>query len=132
MSRLEHLVAAIGYYNNLHDPDSVAYRLKNPLLVKSFGRPGKHEIDEEGRRVFDSIVAGYRACLFDTEIKISGNSRAGLKSGWPTSFWTGPVSTRLINSSTVTRASFGSGVWLLPQATATNAARTAQRSTSEA
>lgn len=77
--RAEHIVAAIGYQNNLHDPESDAYRLNNPLLVRSFGRPGKHEIDEQGRRVFESLVSGYRACLFDVILKVQGKSRAKLK-----------------------------------------------------
>jgi len=78
LSRLEILVDAIAFHNNLSDPESLAYKLRNPLLVKSFGRPGKHEIDEEGRRVFSTIVAGYRACIFDIQLKVSGKSRAGL------------------------------------------------------
>lgn len=78
-TKLEILVDAVGWHNNLNDSDSDAYRLKNPLLVKSFGRPGKHEIDNQGRRVFDSLISGYRACLFDLSLKIEGKSRAGLK-----------------------------------------------------
>jgi len=79
VSKLEHLVAAIGWHNGLHDPESEAYKLRNPLLVRSFGRPGKHDIDNEGRRIFESLISGYRACLFDIELKASGESRAGLK-----------------------------------------------------
>lgn len=78
MLKIEILVDAIAFQNNFHDPESVAYALKNPLLVRSFGKPGKHEIDEEGRRMFESTVSGYRACLFDMERKLSGSSRAKL------------------------------------------------------
>jgi hypothetical protein len=72
-------VDAIGHFNGVSDPLCESYQIKNPLMMKSFGRPGKHEIDEQGRRVFDSIVSGYRACLFDIALKIQGKSRAGLK-----------------------------------------------------
>lgn len=78
MTKTEQLVDAIAWHNNFHDPESLAYRLKNPLLVRSFGKPGQHEIDEDGRRVFESTVGGYRACLFDMDLKLSGGSRAKL------------------------------------------------------
>ena len=45
----------------------------------SFSRPGKNEIDEQGRRIFTSWLAGYRAASFDLDLKVKGESRAGLK-----------------------------------------------------
>jgi hypothetical protein len=78
--KLECLVDAIG---NLHgafaDPDAQAYKLRNPLMVRSFARPGKHESDLTGHRVFTSLLAGYRAAVFDLEKKLEGNSRARIK-----------------------------------------------------
>lgn len=79
MNRIEALVDAIGKANGIHDPEQEAYRLRNPLLIKSFARPGKHETDEQGRRVFSSLLSGYKAGLFDIELKITGKSRAGLQ-----------------------------------------------------
>lgn len=80
MKNLEHILNAIANFNGaLTSPASEAYQLKNPLLVKSFSTPGAHKVDEHGRRVFDTFWAGYRACLFDLECKISGNSRLQLK-----------------------------------------------------
>lgn len=79
ISKIETLVDAIGDLNGIGDPLSDAYRLKNPLLCKSFGRPGMHEIDSEGRRTFNSLISGYRACLFDVALKVEGRSRAKLK-----------------------------------------------------
>lgn len=70
---------AIGALNNFHKPDSVAYQLRNPLLLKSFARPGKHEVDEQGRRIFDSFLGGYKSAEFDVKLKISGESNTGLK-----------------------------------------------------
>lgn len=65
-------------YGAFTDPESEAYVLRNPLMIKSYGLPGKHPIDSQGHRVFDSMLSGYRAGLFDLEIKLSGNSRAKL------------------------------------------------------
>lgn len=78
VNKLEALVDSIGRANGSGDPDSPAYRLRNPLLIRSFARPGKHETDELGRRVFSSYLSGYKAGLFDIELKITGKSRAGL------------------------------------------------------
>lgn len=79
MNKIEALVDAIGKANGLHDPESACYKLRNPLLIRSFARPGKHETDETGRRVFSSLLSGYKAGLFDIELKIAGKSRAGLR-----------------------------------------------------
>lgn len=79
VSRVEALVDAIAQFNSAEDPGSEAYLLRNPLLLKSFARPGKHEIDEQGRRIFTSWVSGYRAAVFDLELKVGGKSRAGVK-----------------------------------------------------
>ena len=59
----EVLVDAIAYFHRAHEPESLAYRLHNPLLLRSFARAGKHEIDEQGRRVFHSSLAGYKAAI---------------------------------------------------------------------
>lgn len=79
VNRIEAVVDAIARLNSAHSPDSESYRLRNPLLIKSFARPGKHNTDEQGRRIFTSFLSGYKAGLFDLTLKISGNSRAGLK-----------------------------------------------------
>ena len=79
VNRLEALLDSIASLNGWSSPDSKAYQLRNPLLVKSFSRPGKNEIDPDGVRIFSSALAGLRGCLFDLEIKIKGESRAGVK-----------------------------------------------------
>lgn len=78
MDKVEAIIDAIGQLNRVHSPDSLAYKLRNPLLVKSFAKPGKHDIDEEGRRRFPSFINGYKAAYFDVELKIAGNARARL------------------------------------------------------
>jgi hypothetical protein len=64
-------------------PGSDAYNLRNPLLVKSWARAGKHEIDEQGRRVFSSFLNGYKAGLYDLELKVKGLSRANVTAESP-------------------------------------------------
>lgn len=78
LSKYEALVDAIGRANGLADPESPCYLLRNPLMIRSFARPGKHETDDQGRRIFSSLLSGYKAALFDIELKITGKSRAGL------------------------------------------------------
>lgn len=75
-SKLEHVVNAIARLNGMLDPSSKAYQLRNPLLLFSFAMPGKHEVNSEGLRVFQSVLNGYKASMFDIELKASGKSRA--------------------------------------------------------
>jgi hypothetical protein len=78
--RIEALVDAIANLKgSTTNPDGNLYQIKNPTGILSFSKPGRSEIDSEGRRVFKSWLAGYRAACFDAEIKISGESRAGIK-----------------------------------------------------
>jgi len=79
IDKIEALLDSIASLKGWSNPDSVSYSLRNPLLVKSFSRPGKNEITEDGTRVFSSALSGLRACLFDLELKVRGESRAGLK-----------------------------------------------------
>jgi hypothetical protein len=76
MKKIEHIVNAIAKLNGIHDPESRSYILANPLLLRSFALPGKHVVDTEGIRVFDSLLNGYKAAMFDIDLKASGKSRA--------------------------------------------------------
>lgn len=79
-NRIEALVDAIANLKgSTTNPDGILYQIKNPTGILSFSKPGKNQIDLEGRRVFTSWLAGYRAACFDIAVKISGNSRAGIK-----------------------------------------------------
>lgn len=79
VSKIEALVDAIGRLNSIHNPDSLAYQIRNPLLLVSFAKPGRHDVNDEGLRVFNSLLAGYKAGTYDILLKIKGLSRAGLK-----------------------------------------------------
>jgi hypothetical protein len=79
VNKIEALLDAISSAKGWNNPESEAYQLRNPLLIQSFSRPGKNEITETGLRVFKTSLAGIRACLFDLELKVKGESRAGIK-----------------------------------------------------
>lgn len=79
VNRLEALHDAIASLRGFSNPESECYQLRNPLMLPSFSRPGKNEVDAKGRRVFASALAGIRAGLFDIQTKISGESRANIK-----------------------------------------------------
>lgn len=80
INKIEAICDAIGRINQMHSPDSQAYKLRNPLLLKSFAKPGRHDVNTDGLRVFGSFLAGYKAATYDVMLKIKGLSRAGLKS----------------------------------------------------
>ena len=78
--RTEALVdALINLLGSASNPDGALHQIRNPIGLLSFSRPGKQELDSEGRRVFDSWLAGYKAATFDLDLKCKGGSRAGLK-----------------------------------------------------
>lgn len=80
INRIEVIVDAIGRLNCSHDPTSLSYRLRNPLLLKSFALPGRHSVElESGCRIFDTFLGGYKSACFDVSLKLKGLSRAGLK-----------------------------------------------------
>jgi hypothetical protein len=75
--RLESLVVAIGKLNGAwDDPDSKAFQLCNPLLLKTY-RPEK-KCDGEHTRIFTSVMGGFKAGIADIQAKCSGkNNRLG-------------------------------------------------------
>lgn len=76
----EHLVDAIAYgANDFHKPTSLSHRLCSPLLLQSFALPGKHVIDQQGLRIFETNTSGTKAATYDMQLKVTGNSRARLK-----------------------------------------------------
>lgn len=79
VSKIEAIVDAIGRLNGVHNPESLAYQIRNPLLLVSYAKPGRHDVNGDGLRVFGSMLAGYKAGTYDVLLKIKGLSRAGLK-----------------------------------------------------
>lgn len=61
MKRLEALVDAIAYLNEYHEPESQAYRLRNPLLLKAMEPEHLGSATDDCLRIFSCHTAGYRA-----------------------------------------------------------------------
>lgn len=74
--RLEALADALAKMYGALDPESEAYQLRNPGMLKAFNP--KHARNEKGYRIFSSFVAGYDNLILDLKIKISGKSRSHL------------------------------------------------------
>jgi len=73
MIKLEALCLSIGKMNGaFDDPDSRAFKLCNPLLLKTY-RPEK-KVDSENYRVFSSIMGGFKAGIADLQAKSSGKN----------------------------------------------------------
>lgn len=77
MIRIEALADALASLNDWTNPDADAYRLRNPGMLRAFTL--RHEMDEQGRRVFPSLVDGYQALIYDLRKKCEGGSRSKLK-----------------------------------------------------
>lgn len=80
INKIECIVDSLARINGASDPESEAYQLRNPLLLISFAKPGKHDTDDKGRRVFSSYINGYKAGVYDVTLKCSGKSRANVAS----------------------------------------------------
>jgi hypothetical protein len=76
MNRIEALADSFAALNDWHDPESEAYGLRNPGLLRAFTL--KHASNEQSHRIFPSAIDGYQALLFDLRTKCSGKSRSKL------------------------------------------------------
>lgn len=73
MVRFEVLALAIAKINGgLDDPDSRAFKLRNPLLLKTY-RPEK-KVDSENYRIFTSFGGGFKAGVADLMAKCTGTA----------------------------------------------------------
>jgi hypothetical protein len=77
MTRIEALALALAHANNWMEPDSLAFSLMNPGLLKAFKL--SQTMDANQHRVFESVLNGFQALLYDLETKCSGRSRSKLK-----------------------------------------------------
>lgn len=76
IKRIEALADGIAFLNRMHDPASDAYQLRNPALAKAYSYRHLGEVDNKGRRIFTSLIGGYRFLIQDLEWKCSGQTRA--------------------------------------------------------
>ena len=76
IKRIEALADGIAYLNKAHEPNSDAYQLRNPGLVRAYSYRHLGEVDNKGRRIFTSLIGGYRFLIQDLTWKCSGQTRA--------------------------------------------------------
>jgi hypothetical protein len=74
---LEAIAEAIAQTSGYHIPDHPLHAARNPLGLLAYSPA--HLRDEQGHRIFTSVLDGWQAGLFDVDIKMSGRSRAHLK-----------------------------------------------------
>lgn len=75
--KLEALAEAVAAYSGYKEPGSSLYTARNPGGLKAHSP--RHLRDEEGNRIFGSVLDGLQALLFDTALKLQGTSAAHLK-----------------------------------------------------
>ncbi len=76
VKRIEALADGIAYLNGMHNPSSDAYQLRNPGLIHAYSYRHLSEVDNKGRRIFTSIIGGYRCLINDLTLKCQGETRA--------------------------------------------------------
>ena len=81
VKRLESLADCIAFLNNFHDPQSRSYQLRNPGLCRAYSFKQLNAVDNEGYRIFTSIIGGVRFLHQDLLWKVSGQTRAKGENG---------------------------------------------------
>ena len=81
IKRLEALADCIGALNDFGNPESSAFQLRNPGLCRAYSFKQLNSVDDQGRRIFSSLIGGYRFLLQDLTWKLSGTSRAKGENG---------------------------------------------------
>lgn len=76
VKKIEALADAIGFLNRVHEPESRAYQNRNPGLCKAFSFKQLGATDDQGYRIFTSIIGGMRFLHQDLIWKCSGQTRA--------------------------------------------------------
>jgi hypothetical protein len=82
IKRIEALADALAVMNRAWDPESEAYKTRNPGLLK-WHHTFRHPVNENFVRIFTSFIGGYRALIEDLRIKASGENRSKLKPDSP-------------------------------------------------
>lgn len=81
IKRIEALADAIAFLNNAHDPKSDSYQLRNPGMFRVYSFKHLNSSDSNGRRIFTSLIGGYRFLIQDLTWKCAGETRAKGNSG---------------------------------------------------
>lgn len=81
IKRIEALADAIAYLNDMHNPSSEAFQLRNPGMFRVYSFKHLNQSDAKGRRIFTSLIGGYRFLVQDLTWKCAGETRAKGNSG---------------------------------------------------
>ena len=76
VKRIEALADVIGFLNGIHDPESEAYHLRNPGMCRAYSFKQLNSVNDQGYRIFTSLIGGYRFLCQDLLWKCSGQTRA--------------------------------------------------------
>lgn len=79
--KIEALADCIAFLNDAHNPESLAYQLRNPGLCRAYSFKQLGSVDENGYRIFTSLIGGYRFLVQDLTWKTSGQTRAKGETG---------------------------------------------------
>lgn len=79
LNKLESLADAIAFFNRAYDPQSEAYKARNPGLLPAISP--RHAKTKTNRRQFLAYTDGYQALLFDLKLKCSDKTKARFKDG---------------------------------------------------
>lgn len=76
IKRLEAIGDCIAFLNDFHNPESLAFQLRNPGLCRAHSFKQLKSVNDQGIRVFTSLIGGYRFLQQDLLWKMSGQTRA--------------------------------------------------------
>jgi hypothetical protein len=74
--KIEALAEAIADTSGYRNPDNALHAARNPGGLLAFSPT--HKKNDAGHRVFNSMLDGWQALMFDIEVKLAGRSRAKL------------------------------------------------------
>ena len=76
VKRLEAISECIAELNNYRNPESLAYQLRNPGLCRAHSFKQLDKVDDNGYRIFTSLIGGFRFLDQDLHWKCEGKTRA--------------------------------------------------------
>lgn len=74
--RIEMLALGIATLNDAFNPSSDAFQLFNWGLSRAYSFKHLSNTDDKGRRIFSSVIGGFRFLVQDLEWKCNGDTRA--------------------------------------------------------
>ena len=81
IKKIEALAMGLAVLNGAFNPDSDAFQLNNWSLSRAYSFKHLGSTDDRGRRIFTSVIGGFRFLVQDLTWKCSGDTRAKGSSG---------------------------------------------------